>query len=129
LLRERASQISPLIWTWLWENYCGDRLGHTSVMPASEGTAKAGRPSLPARLLMLPIAGYRRFVSPLLGPRCRFAPSCSEYALGALAEHGAARGLWLAIARIARCHPFNPGGYDPVPAKRLSGQVSEAARS
>ena len=68
-----------------------------------------------ARLLMLPITGYRRFISPLLPPRCRFAPSCSEYALTALAEHGAARGLWLAVTRIARCHPFNPGGYDPVP--------------
>ena len=64
---------------------------------------------------MFPIAGYRRFVSPLLAPRCRFAPSCSEYALTALAEHGAPRGLWLAVTRIARCHPFHPGGYDPVP--------------
>jgi putative membrane protein insertion efficiency factor len=73
--------------------------------------------TVPARLLMFPIAGYRRFISPLLGPRCRFAPSCSEYALAALAEHGAARGLWLAVARIARCHPFNPGGYDPVPTR------------
>jgi len=71
--------------------------------------------TVPARLLMVPIAGYRRFVSPLLPPRCRFAPSCSEYALTAVAEHGAARGLWLAVKRIARCHPFNPGGYDPVP--------------
>jgi uncharacterized protein len=70
-----------------------------------------------ARLLMVPIAGYRRFVSPLLAPRCRFAPSCSEYALTALAEHGAARGLWLAVKRIARCHPFHPGGYDPVPSR------------
>jgi uncharacterized protein len=73
--------------------------------------------TVPARLLMLPIGGYRRFVSPLLAPRCRFAPSCSEYALAALAEHGAARGLWLAVKRIARCHPFNPGGYDPVPTR------------
>ena len=73
--------------------------------------------TVPARLLMLPIGGYRRFVSPLLGPRCRFAPSCSEYALSALAEYGAARGLWLAVKRIARCHPFNPGGYDPVPTR------------
>ncbi len=71
-----------------------------------------------ARVLMVPIAGYRRFISPLLGPRCRFAPSCSEYALAALAEHGAARGLWLAVARIVRCHPFHPGGYDPVPTRK-----------
>jgi uncharacterized protein len=84
--------------------------------------------TLPTRLLMLPIAGYRRFVSPLLGARCRFAPSCSEYALGALAEHGAARGLWLAVARIARCHPFNPGGYDPVPSRHVR-HPAKAARS
>jgi uncharacterized protein len=84
---------------------------------AETGTdeGRARTVTMPARLLMLPIAGYRRFVSPLLGPRCRFAPSCSEYALAALAEHGALRGLWLAVTRIARCHPFHPGGYDPVP--------------
>ena len=74
--------------------------------------------TVPARLLMLPIAGYRRFISPLLGPRCRFEPSCSAYALAALSEHGAARGLWLAVARVARCHPFHPGGFDPVPARK-----------
>jgi putative membrane protein insertion efficiency factor len=81
------------------------------------GTAPEGA-TVPARLLMLPIVGYQRFISPLLGPRCRFAPSCSAYALTALAEHGAVRGLWLAVARIARCHPFHPGGYDPVPARK-----------
>ena len=87
-------------------------------MPDS-GTANspARTVTVPARLLMIPIAGYRRFVSPLLGARCRFAPSCSEYAITALTEHGAARGLWLAVARIARCHPFHPGGYDPVPTR------------
>jgi putative membrane protein insertion efficiency factor len=80
-----------------------------------DGTGRTA--TVPARLLMLPIGGYRRFVSPLLPPRCRFAPSCSEYALAALAEYGAVRGLWLAVKRIARCHPFNPGGYDPVPTR------------
>jgi uncharacterized protein len=84
------------------------------------GTAARTAPSVPARLLMIPIAGYRRFVSPFLGPRCRFAPSCSAYALTALAEHGAARGLWLAVTRIARCHPFHPGGYDPVPPAKVA---------
>lgn len=86
--------------------------------PNADGPVPRG--TVPARLLMLPIAGYRRFISPLLGARCRFAPSCSEYALGALAEHGAVRGLWLAIARLARCHPFHPGGYDPVPTRGAS---------
>jgi uncharacterized protein len=74
-------------------------------------------PTLAARLLMVPVIGYRRFLSPLLGPRCRFAPSCSEYTLEALRQHGAARGLWLSVRRLARCHPFHPGGYDPVPAR------------
>jgi putative membrane protein insertion efficiency factor len=73
------------------------------------------RASVPARALMVPIAGYRRFISPLIAPRCRFAPSCSEYALEALRVHGAIRGLWLTVRRLARCHPFHPGGYDPVP--------------
>ena len=85
----------------------------TSTQDSQDSTARTA--TVPARLVMMPIAGYRRFISPLLGPRCRFAPSCSEYAVDALAEHGAARGLWLAAKRIARCHPFHPGGYDPVP--------------
>ena len=59
---------------------------------------------------------YQRFVSPLLGPRCRFYPSCSQYALDALERFGFRRGTWLAIKRIGRCHPWNPGGIDPVPA-------------
>jgi putative membrane protein insertion efficiency factor len=87
---------------------------HTGTQ-TQQGTGRTT--TVPARLLMFPIAGYRRFVSPFLPPRCRFAPSCSEYALTALAEYGAARGLWLAAKRIARCHPFNPGGYDPVPTR------------
>jgi putative membrane protein insertion efficiency factor len=74
-------------------------------------------PTLAARALIVPVTGYRRFISPLLPPSCRFAPSCSEYALVALQRHGAARGLWLTVRRLARCHPFNPGGYDPVPPR------------
>jgi uncharacterized protein len=66
-------------------------------------------------LLTGPIRAYQMSLSPLLGPRCRFHPSCSHYALEAIERHGAARGGWLAAKRIARCHPLNPGGYDPVP--------------
>ncbi len=60
---------------------------------------------------------YRQFVSPLLPPACRFAPTCSQYARLALLEHGLGRGGWLALRRILRCHPFHPGGYDPPPVR------------
>jgi putative membrane protein insertion efficiency factor len=83
-------------------------------------------PTVLARVLIAAVTGYRRFVSPLLPPRCRFEPSCSAYALGALREHGAVRGVWLAVRRVARCHPFNPGGYDPVPPRRTSGKPGRA---
>lgn len=67
----------------------------------------------------LPLVGlvrvYQRLVSPLLPPSCRFYPSCSAYAVGALERHGALKGSWLAARRLARCHPFHPGGVDPVP--------------
>ncbi len=68
-----------------------------------------------ARVLSALVTVYRYTVSPLLGPRCRYEPSCSQYALEALREHGAARGSWLAVRRIARCHPWGGHGYDPVP--------------
>ncbi|HEU5169589.1 MAG TPA: membrane protein insertion efficiency factor YidD [Gemmatimonadales bacterium] len=61
------------------------------------------------------IRGYQRFVSPGLPPVCRFTPSCSQYALEAVTRHGALRGCWLAARRLVRCHPFHPGGFDPVP--------------
>jgi len=67
------------------------------------------------RLLVLLVRLYQRAVSPLLPPACRFHPSCSSYAAGALERHGALRGSWLAARRLARCHPFHPGGIDPVP--------------
>ena len=84
-------------------------------MTEADGQLAQARPSAAARVLMALITGYRRFISPLLGPRCRFAPSCSAYALEAVREHGALRGAWLAVRRVGRCHPFNPGGFDPVP--------------
>lgn len=67
---------------------------------------------------MVPVRLYRMVLSPLLGPRCRFYPTCSTYAVQALAEHGAGRGVWLAARRVIRCHPFHPGGYDPVPPRK-----------
>lgn len=68
-----------------------------------------------ARLLTVPIHAYRWLISPWLGRNCRFAPSCSEYALEALRAHGAFRGAWLAARRVSRCHPWGGSGYDPVP--------------
>ncbi|KKZ15374.1 MAG: hypothetical protein TH68_00705 [Candidatus Synechococcus spongiarum 142] len=74
----------------------------------------AGAWSLVALLIGL-IGLYQRFISPLLGPRCRFSPSCSTYAMEALDRHGLWRGGWLSVWRLLRCHPCTPGGYDPVP--------------
>lgn len=71
--------------------------------------------SLAARTLRLAVEAYRMTLSPLLGGHCRFEPSCSHYAEEAIARHGAARGAWLALRRLARCHPFSPAGFDPVP--------------
>jgi putative membrane protein insertion efficiency factor len=66
-------------------------------------------------LLIGLIQSYRVLISPLLPPSCRFQPTCSQYAIEAIARFGALKGSWLATRRICRCHPFNPGGYDPVP--------------
>ena len=74
--------------------------------------------SIPARALALCIIAYRRWISPALPARCRFYPSCSAYALEAVSRHGAIRGTGLAIWRLLRCHPFHPGGFDPVPPRR-----------
>jgi uncharacterized protein len=71
--------------------------------------------SVLARVLTALVVAYRRYVSPVLPARCRFYPSCSAYAQEALARHGAIRGTGLAVWRLLRCHPFHPGGYDPVP--------------
>ena len=67
------------------------------------------------RLLLGLIAVYRRLISPLLGPHCRFAPSCSAYAAEAIRTHGGLRGGWMAVKRVARCHPWSAGGVDRVP--------------
>ena len=67
------------------------------------------------RLLVWLLRGYQLLVSPMLGQNCRFYPSCSNYAIEALEVHGAARGGWLALRRVCRCHPWNDGGVDPVP--------------
>ncbi len=67
------------------------------------------------KILIFLIRGYQYVISPWLGNHCRFHPSCSHYAVTALRNHGAARGGWLALRRLSRCHPWHEGGYDPVP--------------
>jgi uncharacterized protein len=84
--------------------------------PHAAGRA-APAPSLPARLLSVLVHLYR-LTAVVRSPRCRFLPSCSTYALQALREHGAWRGTLLAARRVGRCHPWNPGGIDPVPPRK-----------
>lgn len=80
-----------------------------------------GQPvTLGARVLGALIGLYRRFISPLLPRTCRYEPTCSAYAAEAIATHGAVRGSVLALRRIARCHPFHPGGIDRVPARKAA---------
>jgi len=73
---------------------------------------------LPAKALILTARLYQRIISPWLGPHCRFHPTCSHYCIEALQQHGMVRGLWLGLKRIFKCHPFHPGGCDPVPEKK-----------
>lgn len=68
-----------------------------------------------ARLFVLMIRGYQVALSPLLPSACRYTPSCSRYTVEAIEKYGALRGSWMGMRRILRCHPFHPGGYDPVP--------------
>jgi len=83
-----------------------------------DGTQRAlpgGVLGLPARGVIALIRVYQATISKLLGSRCRFHPSCSQYTLEAISKHGIVRGGWLGIRRIGRCHPFHDGGFDPVP--------------
>lgn len=84
--------------------------------------------NLAVRLLRLPVRVYQYAISPLLGPRCRFYPTCSDYCLQALAKHGALRGLRLTVLRLARCHPWSGrSGYDPVPDPVVQTENNNAA--
>jgi uncharacterized protein len=74
----------------------------------------------PRKIFLGLIRGYQLAISPMLGPRCRFYPTCSCYAHTAIERFGLWRGFWLGLRRLLRCHPFAEGGYDPVPDKRLT---------
>ena len=67
------------------------------------------------RVALFLLRCYKRFISPLLPPMCRFEPTCSVYTMQAVEKYGVLRGVWLGMKRLGRCHPFNPGGWDPVP--------------
>jgi putative membrane protein insertion efficiency factor len=71
--------------------------------------------SIPAKVFLAIIKFYRKYISPLKPSTCRFIPTCSEYALEAVAKYGAKKGGWLAIKRVLKCNPYFPGGHDPVP--------------
>lgn len=86
----------------------------------------AVRPGPVARVLLALVEVYRAAISSRSLPSCRYLPTCSEYAADAVRAHGAARGSWLALRRLARCHPLHTGGYDPVPAPRPSRPVAPA---
>lgn len=77
------------------------------------------------RAVKVPIQFYRSFISPLTPATCRFYPTCSEYALEAIELHGAVKGSWLTVKRIAKCHPFHPGGVDLVPLPKDAGSQTE----
>jgi uncharacterized protein len=81
------------------------------------------------KLLLALIRLYQLLLSPLLGNVCRFEPSCSRYAAACLEHHGALRGSWLALKRLARCHPFHPGGYDPPPQSSRASTALKIARA
>ena len=89
---------------------------------SDQGGAEPGRAPDRGRLMKYVLIGllraYRLLISPLYGQVCRYHPSCSAYALDAVTEHGSIRGSWLAVRRLARCHPWAAGGYDPVPSRK-----------
>ena len=101
-------------------------------MAASEVTIQADRrkPGLLGYTLLAFVRGYQVLLSPIVGGACRFEPSCSRYMTEAIERHGAGRGAWLGIRRLARCHPFGSHGYDPVPLEHENtpGEISRKPR-
>lgn len=92
-----------------------DRPGAQAPDERSSALVRPEAPGLAARAGIAAIGVYQRFISPALPPTCRFQPSCSQYTLTAIQRYGLIKGSWLGARRIARCHPFHPGGHDPVP--------------
>lgn len=99
----------------------------TAAPNASHSDRFMPSPSLLARLLIFIVRVYRLTLSPLLGPSCRFEPSCSRYSMECLRSFGAIRGSWLSLRRIAKCQPFHPGGYDPPPQNGVKTPTTTCA--
>ncbi len=100
----------------------------TASAVAEEKPERAGSGAIPfsfAGILMLPVLLYRKCISPLLPPSCRFTPTCSAYALEALRVHGAWRGSYLTLRRVLRCHPWGGCGYDPVPPGKVKSETTK----
>ena len=87
------------------------------------------KPSLLAYVLLAVVRGYQVLLSPIVGGACRFEPSCSRYMTEAIERHGAGRGAWLGLRRLARCHPFGSHGFDPVPPEKTAPGVISHPRS
>ena len=114
LLDALASRNKRLIIAFIWlDNHI-----HSSAEveeTAVSYSGKAGMKKILSYLLLLPVYFYRGYISPMTPPSCRFVPTCSEYAIEAIKKHGPFKGLYLAVRRILRCHPWGGSGYDPVP--------------
>ena len=89
--------------------------GRAQGAEQAAGSSPARRRSLLSVPALFLLRFYKRFISPMLPPMCRFEPTCSVYTMHAVEKYGVLRGVWLGARRLARCHPFNPGGWDPVP--------------
>jgi putative membrane protein insertion efficiency factor len=107
-----------------------DETNHFSARPPAgtlAGTTVGALTKAVTRTVALLIRGYRYAISPLFGQHCRFHPSCSAYALAAIESHGLARGGLLALRRLGKCHPWHPGGFDPVPDDNVRKPLAIAA--
>lgn len=93
---------------------CGCAKAASGVVQQEQARSLRRRNPVSALLIGL-VRFYQRFISPMTPPACRFTPTCSEYMRQSLVRHGAMRGTWLGVRRLLRCHPFHPGGHDPVP--------------